>query len=128
VTESDPPRLRWHEAVVSDLKTIKAEYGPAVFEQTRQLVIGLPGDPLLGEWLENQPGTGDLSACRKVKFGPDEINQAGVNFGPALRLVYRLLPSNTDVQQLEILAIGRRRDLEAYGIAAARLRGADEQS
>jgi hypothetical protein len=128
VTERRRPTLRWHEAVVSDLKAIKAEYGPDVVEQARQLVIGLPGDPLLGEWLENQAGTGDLSTCRKVKFGPDEINETGVNFGPALRLVYRLLPSNTNVQQLEILAIGRRRDLEAYGIAAARLHQPEERS
>jgi hypothetical protein len=36
--------------------------------------------------------------------------------------VYRLLPSITDVQQVEVLSIAPRRDLIAYAVAAARLR------
>jgi hypothetical protein len=35
--------------------------------------------------------------------------------------VYRLLPSNTDVQQVEVLCIAPRRDLIAYAAAVARL-------
>lgn len=126
MTDGNNPQLRWHVDVVEDLKAIKEQYGLPVAQQARQIVIALPGYPLLGEWLEHHAGSGDLSACRKVKFGPDETNDDGVNLGPALRLVYRLLPSNTDVQQVEILAIARRRDLEAYGIAAARLLDDDQ--
>jgi hypothetical protein len=87
----------------------------------RQVITSLPGDPLLGDWLTDHPDTGDLATCRKVKLGPDEITPDGTNLGPALRLVYRLLPSNTDVQQVEVLRIAPRRDLIAYAVAAARL-------
>lgn len=113
--------LRWHDDVPADLAAVKARYGREAFEEARRLVASLPGDPLRGDWLQRHGTTGDLSACRKVKFGPDEADDAGVNLGPALRLVYRLLPSNTDIQQVEILAVAPRRDLEAYAIAAARL-------
>lgn len=113
--------LRWHGDVPADLAAVRTQFGLDAFAEARRIVTALPDDPLRGEWLERQRATGDLSACRKVKFGPDEIDSDGVNLGPALRLVYRLLPSNTDAQQVEILAVAPRRDLEAYAIAAARL-------
>lgn len=112
---------RWHDDVPADLAAVKVRYGSEAFNEARRLVASLPGDPLLGDWLALHGSTGDLSACRKVKFGPDEIDASGVNLGPALRLIYRLLASNTDAQQVEILAVSGRRDLEAYAIAAARL-------
>ena len=54
----------------------------------------------------------------------------GTNLGPCLRLAYRLLASNTDVQQVEVLSIGPRRDLIAHAVATARLRAQrpDEES
>lgn len=118
--------LRWHDDVPADLAAVKARYGRDAFEEARRLVASLPGNPLLGDWLERHGATGrDLSTCRNLEFGPDEVNDAGVNLGPSLRLIYRLLPSNTDVQQVEVLAVARRRDLEAYAIAAVRLADAD---
>lgn len=116
--------LRWHDDVPADLAEVRTQYGQDVFAEARRLVTALPGDPLLGDWLDRH-ATGDLSTCRKVRFGPDEVDERGANLGPSLRLVYRLLPSNTDVQQVEILSVARRRDLEAYAIAAARLAGPD---
>lgn len=113
--------LRWHDAVPGDLASLKAQYGVEAFEEARRLVSQLPGDPLLGDWLARHETTGDLSTCRKVKFGPDELDERGVNLGPALRLVYRLLPTNHDVQQVEVLAVASRRDLEAYALAADRI-------
>lgn len=113
--------LRWHDDVPGDLAAVRANFGVDAYEQARQLVASLPGVPLLGDWLDRHDATGDLSTCRKVKFGPDELDRDGVNLGPSLRLVYRLLPSNHDAQQVEILAIARRRDLEAYVLAADRL-------
>ena len=113
--------LRWHDEVVTDLRRVREQYGEAAFAQARQVIASLPGDPLLGNWLTDQAATGDLSTCRKVKLGPDELAPNGTNLGPALRLVYRLLPSNTDPQQVEVLSIGPRRDLIAYAVAAARL-------
>jgi hypothetical protein len=52
------------------------------------VITSLPGDPLLGDWLTDHPGTGDLSTCRKVKLGPDEITPDGTRLGPSLRLAY----------------------------------------
>ena len=114
--------LRWHDDVPADLRRVRERFGEEAFAQARQVIASLPGDPLLGDWLTDQPTTGDLSTCRKVKLGPDEITPDGTNLGPSLRLVYRLLPSNTDVQQVEVLSIGPRRDLIAYAVASARLR------
>jgi hypothetical protein len=114
-------RLRWHDDVPADLRSVRSGFGDEALVQARELITQFPGDPLLGEWLTQHPGTGDLSACRKVKFGPDEIADDGTSRGPALRLVYRLIPSNTDPRQVEILCVGPRRDLIAYAIAAARL-------
>lgn len=115
------PLLRWHDDVPADLAAIRERYGDAAFEEARRLIAALPGDPLRGDWLERHGDTGDLSACRKVAFGPDEMDDEGRNLGPALRLVYRLLPANTDVQRVEVLVVAPRRDLEAYAVAAARL-------
>lgn len=114
--------LRWHDEVVTDLRRVREQFGEAAFAQARQVIASLPGDPLLGDWLTGHSATGDLSSCRKVKLGPDEIAPDGSNLGPPLRLVYRLLPSNTVAQQVEVLCIGPRRDLIAYAVAAARLR------
>lgn len=113
--------LRWHEEVPADIAAVRRWYGPEAVSEARQLVTSLPGAPLQGEWLTQHARTGDLSTCRKIAFGPDEVDAVGRRLGPALRLVYRLLPSNTEVQQVEILAIGRRRELEAYALAAERL-------
>jgi hypothetical protein len=56
-------------------------------------------------------------------FRPDELTPDGTNLGPSLRLVYRLLCSNTDLQQVEVevLCVAPRGDLIAYAVAAARL-------
>ena len=113
--------LRWHDDVPADLRGVREQFGQEVFEQARQVIAALPGDPLLGDWLTDHDATADLSTCRKVKLGPDELTPDGVNLGPALRLVYRLLPSNTDAQQVEVLCIAPRRDLIAYAVASARL-------
>jgi hypothetical protein len=114
--------LRWHDEVPADLRRVRERLGAEAFPHARQVIASLPGDPLLGDWLTDHPGTGDLSTCRKSKLGPDEITPDGTNLGPALQLVYRLLPSNTDVQQVEVLWVAPRRDLIAYAVAAARLR------
>lgn len=113
--------LRWHDEVVTDLRAVREHFGDEAFAQVRQVIASLPGDPLLGDWLTDHAATGDLSTCRKVKLGPDEITPDGTNLGPALRLVYRLLPSNTEARQVEVLSIAPRRDLIAYAVAAARL-------
>ncbi len=113
--------LRWHDAVVDDLRRIRSQFGDEAFAQARQLIASLPDDPLLGDWLTEHAGTGNLATCRKVTLGPDEIAPDGINLGPSLRLVSRLLPANTDARQVEVLCIAPRRDLIAYAVASARL-------
>jgi len=113
--------LRWHDDLPGDLSRVREIYGEAAFAQARQIITALPGDPLRGDWLTDHASTSDLSTCRKVKLDPDELTSEGTNLGPALRLIYRLLPSNTDAQQVEVLCIAPRRDLIAYAVAAARL-------
>lgn len=115
--------LRWHDDLPADLRRVRELFGEAAFARARDAITALPGDPLLGDWLTDHASTGDLSVCRKVKFGPDEVTSDGTNLGPALRLVYRLLPSNTDARQIEVLCVAPRRDLIAYAVAAARLQG-----
>ena len=115
--------LRWHDDVPAHLRSIRELFGQAAFTEVREVITALPCDPLRGDWLTDQANAGDLSTCRKVKFGPDEITSDRANLGPALRLVYRLLPSNTDARQVEVLSVGPRRDLVAYAVAAARLEG-----
>jgi ATP-dependent DNA helicase RecG len=113
---------RWRRSRRAEsVRRVRERFGEEAFAHARQLITSLPGDPLLGDWLTDRPGTGDLSSCRKVKLGPDEITPDGTNLGPSLRLVYRLLPSSTDVQQVEVLCIAPRRDLIAYAVAVARL-------
>ena len=114
--------LRWHDDVPADLRRVRDQLGEQAFDQVRQVITSLPGDPFLGDWLTQHEATGDLSTCRKVKLGPDEITPDGINLGPSLRLVYRLLPSNTDAQQVEVLCVAPRRELIVYAVAAARLR------
>lgn len=120
--------LSWHDDVPADLRAVRQHYGEVAYEEVRALIASLPGDPLLGDWLENHPDTGDLSACRKVKAGPDDADEQGNELGPALRIVYQLLPSNTDVQRVRIHAVARRKDLEAYALAAARLAEEDDDA
>lgn len=115
------PILRWHDDVPGDLRAVLRLYGRDAYDEARRIIMALPQEPRSGEWLDADGRTGDLSTGRKLKFGPIETDGAGVPLGPALRLVYRLLPSNTDAQQVEVLAVARRRDLEAYALAGDRL-------
>ena len=114
-------RLRWHDDVPADLAAVKDSFGTEAFEEARRVIRDLPGNPLLGDWLERHQGTGDLSGCRKVRLGPDELDDGGASLGPALRLVYRLLPSNHAPHTVEVLAVAPRRALVAYYLTSQRL-------
>jgi len=113
--------LRWHDDVPADLRHVRELFQEEAVAQVRRAITSLPGDPLFGDLLTDHAGTGDLATRRKVKLGSDSITSDGTNLGPKLRLVSRLLPSNTAVQQVEVLCIAPRRDLIAYAVDAARL-------
>ena len=115
--------VRCHDDLPAHLRRVRETYGEAAFAQAREVIAALPGDPFLGDWLTDHVSTGDLSTCRKVRLGLDEIAPDGTNLGPALRLVYGLLPSNTEARQVEVLCVTPRRELIAYAVAAARLEG-----
>ena len=69
-----------------------------------------------GQPLGNLSSTGDLSDCYKVYFDTD------LNIKPRYRLVYRLLPDATlQIVTAELVAVGKREQLDAYVRAVARL-------
>lgn len=65
--------------------------------------------------LRTHPTMGDLSDCRKLYF--DERK----DMPPRWRIVYRLLPDETQPRSVDIVSIGRRAHADAYLLAARRL-------
>ena len=59
--------------------------------------------------------TGDLSDCYKLYFDP----VGGIK--PRFRLVYRFTPDEVTAVAIEAVAVGERKDLDAYLRAADRL-------
>lgn len=104
--------IAWQPAAPGD---VEHSVDPEHLGELARVLVALKHRPRMGEWLDVDDRTGDLSDCRKIKFGPDEGR------GPIYRLVYRLLPDNYAPAQVEIVAIGRRADLVAYVMAATRL-------
>lgn len=113
--------IAWREPVAADVAALVRAYGPTVKALVAAVIADVKADPRLGDWLGYHPDTGDLSDCRKVRFGPHEYDATGADLGPALRFVYRLRPSNTDVDRIEIVAVAPRRALLAYHLASQRL-------
>lgn len=71
--------------------------------------------PLLGQPLRDHPTMGDLTGCRKLYF--DERSDVP----PRWRIVYRVLPTESEPRSVEVISIGRRAYAEAYDVAAKRL-------
>ena len=72
----------------------------------RDLEFGAP--------LERNDVTGDLRGCRKVYLDKPTDDK------PRYRLVYWLAPSEANPRRARVLAIGQRRGLDAYALAAGR--------
>jgi mRNA interferase RelE/StbE len=81
------------------------------------LIVRLRKEPRLGLKLEERPGTGDLSDCRKLYFD-----------GARHRIVYRLLPNERRPQTVDVIAVGPRARLAVYVEAVRRLERAVEES
>ncbi len=94
-----------------------AKLSPAVLRAIRRLLPGLRADPLRhSSPLDYDARTGNLGDCRKVYFDENEmIRPAGY------RIVLRLLPDETEPQQIQIVSIGPRSNLEVYRRASSRL-------
>jgi hypothetical protein len=80
-----------------------------------QRVVDIAKGELIGAPLNVRASTGDLSDCFKVYV--DEIG--GPN--PRFRIVYRLLPDPAAPTTVEVIAVGRRDNLDAYRSASMRL-------
>lgn len=95
--------------VVADFRELPEDLRAAYLEQ----VEAIKADPKVGEHLDRQASTGDLSAYRKVKFGHDTPR------GPSHRIVYQLLPDSYTPSRFRVVAVRSRTDV--YDIAARRL-------
>jgi hypothetical protein len=86
-----------------------------LMERVLTLLVEVSKGTLTGQPLEELVATGDLSDCRKIYFDVDN------NQKPRYRLVYRLTPSEIRAVAVEAVAVGERRNLDAYVRAARNL-------
>lgn len=82
------------------------------------LLDHLQEHPRYGKPLESKVATGDLSDARSLYVIDFDKTIA---WPPPYRIVYRLQPSEDDVQLVQVIWAGRRDDLEVYRTAARRL-------
>jgi mRNA-degrading endonuclease RelE of RelBE toxin-antitoxin system len=75
--------------------------------QLKATLRALERDPLAGKPLSRA-----LAGCRSVRIGGSEN-----------RLVYRVRGTDPETALVEVLAIGKRRESEAYNVAVTRLGG-----
>lgn len=87
----------------------------ALMERALTLLVEVSKGTLTGQPLEELVATGDLSDCRKIYFDLDN------NDKPRYRLVYRLTPNEIRAVAVEAVAVGERRNLDAYYRAAKNL-------
>jgi hypothetical protein len=84
-----------------------------------ELLDHLRDAPRYGKPLESRVDTSDLSGTRSLYVIDFERQQ--VEWPPTYRIVYRLLPSETEPAKAQVIWAGRRDDLEVYRVAARRL-------
>lgn len=89
-------------------------------EVARELLDHLRDQPRYGKPLEPRPETSELASARSLYV--IDFAQQQISWPPPYRIVYRLLPSERQVQKAQVIWAGRRDDLEVYRTAARRLR------
>jgi len=88
----------------------------AIAIRAMEVFVDVSIGDVTGQPLGNLPSTGDLSDCFKVYFDIDP------DIKPRYRLVYRLLPDGgLEIVNAELVAVGKREQLDAYVRAAKRL-------
>ncbi len=85
-----------------------------------QLLDHLRQAPRYGKPLQAHPETSELQAARSLYV--IDFAQQRVSWPPPYRIVYRLLPSETQPEKAQVIWAGRRDALEVYRTAARRLR------
>lgn len=83
------------------------------------LLDHLQEQPRFGKPLEANTATGDLSDSRTLYV--IDFDEELIEHPPPYRIVYRLLPSEQDVQRVQIIWADERDSLEVYRVAARRL-------
>lgn len=102
----------FHPGAINDIRSLPSKN---LQRRALQISLDLHHGTLRGRPLTNNPSTGDLSDCYKVYFDENEEQK------PRYRLVYRHSGAKVETVAVEILAVGRRRLMEAYAAAAERL-------
>lgn len=105
-------RFEVHPRVVDDLRAIRRQSEKlAVVVLTR--LADLKAGRIEGRPLQDLPGTGDLSDCRKIYVGLTAMM-------PTHRIVYRV-KDNGAVEVIEVVVVGEREALAVYLEAVRRL-------
>jgi hypothetical protein len=84
-----------------------------------ELLDHLRDAPHYGKPLETRLATGDLSVARSLYV--IDFEQQRIEWPPAYRIVYRLLPDDREPARAQVIWAGRRDALEVYRVAARRL-------
>jgi len=83
------------------------------------LLDHLRKQPRFGKPLEASTATGDLSDARSLYV--IDFDEKVIEHPPPYRIVYRLLPSEKEIQRVQVIWAGERDSLEVYRVAARRL-------
>lgn len=107
--------------------SVEVTFWPQVSEDFRRLptdalrwmakkhLVRLESEPYFGRELTDHPLWGDLSDCRKIYL--DESHERD----PRWRIVYRLLPDETNPTTADVIIIGPREDDAVYREVMERL-------
>jgi hypothetical protein len=105
--------------VLLDLQLL-AQEDDALVDAALHAIIDLAERRKTGKQLGDRHVSGDLAGTRRLKF--DLAGQRPERF----RVVYRLLPDESDADTVEIISVGRRGGHAVYLAAVARLSELDE--
>jgi hypothetical protein len=89
-----------------------------------ELLEHLREHPFFGKPLQGNAQTGELSGTRSLYV--IDFDHERIDWPPPCRIVHRLLPSERDARQAQVIWAGQRDDLLVYRTAIRRLRLAAE--
>lgn len=100
--------------VIEDLRAL-TQFDDRLVDVALQAIVDLAEHRKTGKLLGSRHVSGDLTDCRRLRFDlPGERPQR-------FRIVYRLLPDDTNADTVEVIAVGPRGGHAAYQAAVARL-------
>lgn len=100
--------------VLDDLRAL-TQFDEQLVDVALQAIVDLAEHRKTGKLLGSRHVSGDLTGCHRLRFDlPDERPQR-------FRIVYRLLPADTNADTIEVIAVGPRGGHAAYQTAVSRL-------